>query len=56
MQEAWKCRSCDFRHECSWIQEREKLALDEALERKTMREMAGVEGKDVTGVAARSKV
>ncbi|KAK5072113.1 hypothetical protein LTS08_000791 [Lithohypha guttulata] len=56
LQEAWKCHSCDFRHECSWIQEREKLALDEALERKKMREMAGVEGKDAAGGAARSKV
>lgn len=54
LQEAWKCRSCDFRHECSWIQEREKLALDQALERKKMREMAGVEG-DEAGLT-RSKV
>lgn len=54
LQEAWKCRSCDFKAECSWIQEREKLALDQALERKKMREMAGVESEDAT--LSRSKV
>lgn len=43
LQEAWKCRSCDFRNECSWILERDQLAFDEAMERKMMRERAGVE-------------
>lgn len=45
LQEAWKCRSCDFRNECSWILARDQAAFDEAMERKKMREMAGVEGK-----------
>ena len=44
LQEAWKCRSCDFRDDCAWIHERDKAALDEVLERKKMREVAGVEG------------
>jgi exonuclease V len=44
LQEAWKCRSCDFRDDCEWIHERDKAALDEVLERKKIREIAGVEG------------
>ena len=43
LQEAWKCRSCDFKADCSWIQDRDKQALDEALQRKKMREIADVE-------------
>jgi exonuclease V len=45
LQEAWKCRSCDFRDDCEWIHERDAAALAEAQERKKMREIAGVEGK-----------
>lgn len=45
LQEAWKCRSCDFKHDCSWIQQRDQAAFDEAVKRKKMREVAGVEGK-----------
>ena len=44
LREAWKCRSCDFRDDCEWIHERDKAALDEVLERKRMRQVAGVEG------------
>jgi exonuclease V len=43
LQEAWKCRSCDFRDDCSWIHERDAAALAEAKARKKMREVAGVE-------------
>lgn len=48
LEEAWKCRSCDFRHECDWILEKDQQAFDEAMKRKKMRDMAGVEadGKD----------
>lgn len=55
LQEAWKCRSCDFRNDCAWIHERDQMAFNEALERKKMREMAGVELTETTGIA-RSKV
>ena len=44
LQEAWKCRSCDFRDDCEWIHERDNAALQQALERRKMRETAGVEG------------
>ena len=44
LQEAWKCRSCDFRDDCAWIHERDEAALAEAKERKKMREIAGVDG------------
>ena len=44
LQEAWKCRNCDFRDDCEWIHERDKAALEQVLERKRMREIAGVEG------------
>lgn len=53
LQEAWKCRSCDFRNDCSWILERDQSAFDEAMERRKMREMAGIEGENVM---KRSKV
>ena len=43
LQEAWKCRSCDFRDDCSWIHERDAAAVAEAQARKKMREIAGVE-------------
>ena len=46
LQEAWKCRSCDFRDDCEWIHERDNAALQQALERRKMREMAGVEGRN----------
>lgn len=50
LQEAWKCRSCDFKNDCAWIHERDQEAFNEALERRKMREMAGVEGKDTKGI------
>jgi exonuclease V len=43
LQEAWKCRSCGFRDDCSWIHERDAAAVAEANARKKMRENAGVE-------------
>jgi exonuclease V len=43
LQEAWKCRSCDFRDDCSWIHERDAAAVAEATARKRVRETAGVE-------------
>ena len=45
LQEAWKCRTCDYRDDCSWIHERDAAAVAEAKERKKMREVAGVEAK-----------
>jgi exonuclease V len=45
LQEAWKCRSCDFRDDCEWIHERDAAALAEAKERKKVRDVAGVDGK-----------
>lgn len=45
LQDAWKCRSCDYRDDCEWIHERDKAAVEEVMERKKMREVAGVEGK-----------
>ena len=45
LQEAWKCRSCDFRDDCSWIHERDAAAVAEVQARKMMREIAGVETK-----------
>jgi len=45
LNEAWKCRSCDFRADCEWIHERDAAAYKQAIERKKMREIAGVEGK-----------
>lgn len=57
LQEAWKCRSCDFKHDCSWIQQRDQAAFDEAMKRKKMRELAGLEGKlDEEEELSRSKV
>jgi exonuclease V len=38
IQEAWKCRSCEFRDSCEWIQDRNAANMKDALERKTMRE------------------
>jgi exonuclease V len=43
LQEAWKCRSCDFRNDCSWIHERDAAAVAEATARKRVRETAGLE-------------
>jgi exonuclease V len=43
LQEAWKCRSCGFRDDCSWIHERDAAAVAEATARKRVRETAGVE-------------
>jgi exonuclease V len=43
LQEAWKCRSCDFRDDCSWIHERDAAAVAEVQARKKMRKIAGVE-------------
>lgn len=40
LQEAWKCRVCDFRDDCEWIHNRDKAALQEAMERKALREEA----------------
>lgn len=37
LQEAWKCRSCDFRNDCVWIHDRDQAAFDQAMDRKTMR-------------------
>ena len=42
LQEAWKCRSCDFKMDCSWIHERDAEAVAEVQARKKMREIAGV--------------
>jgi len=44
LQEAWKCRSCDFRDDCEWIHERNAAALREVHERRKLREIAGAEG------------
>jgi len=43
VRDAWKCRICEFRDECSWIHERDQLAISEAEERRRMREVAGLE-------------
>jgi exonuclease V len=40
LQEAWKCRMCDFRNDCQWIHDRDRAALQEALERKSLRQEA----------------
>ena len=56
LEEAWKCRSCEFRNECEWILERDQQAFDEALKRKKMREMAGVLGDGKENIPTRSKV
>lgn len=56
LQEAWKCRSCEFRNECEWILERDQATFNEAMERKKMREMAGVDGKQAAPNLSRSKV
>ena len=63
LQEAWKCRGCDFRDSCEWIHERDNAALEQALERRRMRELAGVEGgagkakqPDAASVVSKSKV
>jgi exonuclease V len=37
LQEAWKCRYCDFRDDCVWIHDRDKSAYQQAVDRKTMR-------------------
>ena len=58
LQEAWKCRSCDFRNECDWILERDQTTFDEAMKRRKMREVAGVqqEPEDIPTGTKRSKV
>lgn len=45
LQEAWKCRSCVFRDDCSWIHERDAAAVAEVKARKKMRDTAGVDRK-----------
>lgn len=40
LQEAWKCRHCDFRDDCVWIHDRDQSSFKQAIERKTMREAA----------------
>jgi len=46
LRDAWKCRICEFRDDCSWIHERDQLAVREVEERRKMREVAGLEGVD----------
>lgn len=53
LQEAWKCRSCDFRNDCVWILERDQAAFDEAMRRKKAREIASLEGKEEEIVRSR---
>jgi exonuclease V len=43
LQEAWKCRSCDFRDDCSWIHERDAAAVAEVNARKKIRQIASIE-------------
>ena len=40
LQEAWKCRSCEFQDECSWINERDIAAVEEATRRRKVKEEA----------------
>jgi exonuclease V len=59
--DAWKCRICDFRAGCEWIHKRDELRVKEAEERKKMREAAGVEGggndaEEVSKGSRRSRV
>lgn len=35
--DAWKCRVCEFRDGCEWVQSRDEAALKEAVERRRLR-------------------
>ena len=60
LQEAWKCRSCDFRDDCEWLHERDRDALEKVMQRKALRAAAGAkdtkEDKEVMKDLSRSKV
>ena len=48
IEDAWKCRVCEFRDECAWVRERNELAVREVEERRRVRDLAqegGGEGK-----------
>ncbi|KIX03366.1 uncharacterized protein Z518_06918 [Rhinocladiella mackenziei CBS 650.93] len=50
--DAWKCRVCEFRDTCSWVLERDELAVRQAEERRKNRETNG----ENQGAGKRSRV
>ncbi|ETI25696.1 hypothetical protein G647_02470 [Cladophialophora carrionii CBS 160.54] len=36
--DAWKCRACEFRDECAWVKERDEVMVREARERRRLKE------------------
>ena len=60
LQEAWKCRGCDFRDDCEWLHERDRDALEKVLQRKALRDAAGAKetkmDKEMGEEVRRSKV
>ena len=60
LQEAWKCRSCDFRDDCEWLHERDRDALEKVMQRKALRDASGAketkEDKEAMKDVSRSKV
>jgi exonuclease V len=53
LNDAWKCRVCEFRDECTWVKERDEMLVKEARERRKAKTEAG--GGD-GGAARRSLV
>jgi len=58
VRDAWKCRVCEFRDGCTWIHERNELAVREAEERRRNRqgERAGLDIADGGAGGPRSRV
>ncbi|RMZ80094.1 hypothetical protein DV737_g3186, partial [Chaetothyriales sp. CBS 132003] len=49
LQEAWKCRSCDFRDDCEWLHERDREAWEKVMGRKALRNAVGPDGSGAGG-------
>ncbi|KIW65869.1 hypothetical protein PV04_08086 [Phialophora macrospora] len=50
--DAWKCRVCEFRNECAWVKERDEVMVREVRERRKLKEKME-EGEDVEADKAR---
>ncbi|EXJ57266.1 hypothetical protein A1O7_07613 [Cladophialophora yegresii CBS 114405] len=53
--DAWKCRICEFRDECAWVKERDEVMVREARERRKVKEELekGEDGKADKGRRSR---
>jgi len=44
--DAWKCRACEFRDECAWVKERDENMVREARERRRLKGVLESGGED----------